>query len=379
MASGVQPSSLLQLPKASVYIGYKRTLAAERGFIAVVSLLLAKYGVDPDPKDKNGRTPLSWAAERGFTAAISLLLAKTDDKDGRTPLSWAAGEGYGEILKQLLAKDGVDLDSKDKDGRTPLSWAAGGGHGEIVKQLLAKDVVNPDSKDKDGRTPLSWAGEKGNMAVIQQLAKDGIGYGLATVRMDWICCCGYYGYDYFIEQKPCAVKHLAERLKSSHAVITAELAAQISIPKLKYLSFITQNLLHSLTRRFRDMGGQILPVQNSSATIQSQSRRRLDQDTSGEGNGQTSQDTPIYLGPSDTSGHSRVSDHEDYMLLCINDSQWGTTRDDMSVAAITSDHELFDVMRSRYFLHRGQLRRWLSIQTLQRIIFVKVSVDSSIR
>ena len=36
----------------------------------------------------------------------------------------------------LLAKDGVDPDSKDKDGQTPLLWAAEKRHEVVVKLLL---------------------------------------------------------------------------------------------------------------------------------------------------------------------------------------------------------------------------------------------------
>jgi ankyrin repeat protein len=55
----------------------------------------------------------------------------------------------------LLATDGVDPDSKDKDGRTPLLLAAANGHEAVMKKLLAKDGVDPNSKDDDGQTGLS--------------------------------------------------------------------------------------------------------------------------------------------------------------------------------------------------------------------------------
>jgi ankyrin repeat protein len=77
------------------------------------------------------------------------------------PLALAAELGHEAVVKLLLATDGVDPDSKDYyDNRTPLSWAAEGAHEAVVKLLLATDSVDPDSKDYDGRTPLSWAAEK---------------------------------------------------------------------------------------------------------------------------------------------------------------------------------------------------------------------------
>ena len=113
-----------------------------------------------DTKDKNGRSPLSWAAEKGYIAIINLLLetgeadAESTDNTGWTPLSWAARSGYEAVVKLLLATGKVDADSRDNDGRTPLSWAAGSGYEAVVKLLLATGKVDVDSRDKDGRGPL---------------------------------------------------------------------------------------------------------------------------------------------------------------------------------------------------------------------------------
>jgi ankyrin repeat protein len=53
----------------------------------------------------------------------------------------------------FMAKDGVEPDPTDSYGPTPLSWAAGKGHEAVVKLLLAEDGVDPDSKDSYGQTP----------------------------------------------------------------------------------------------------------------------------------------------------------------------------------------------------------------------------------
>jgi ankyrin repeat protein len=67
----------------------------------------------------------------------------------------AAQIGHEAVVKLLLSKDGVNPDFKDDNGRTSLSWAAGNGHEAVVKLLLSKDGVDPDSKNDNGWTSLS--------------------------------------------------------------------------------------------------------------------------------------------------------------------------------------------------------------------------------
>jgi ankyrin repeat protein len=39
----------------------------------MVKLLLAKVGVDPNSRDKNGRTQLRWTKKYGYEAMVNLL------------------------------------------------------------------------------------------------------------------------------------------------------------------------------------------------------------------------------------------------------------------------------------------------------------------
>jgi ankyrin repeat protein len=149
--------------------------AARNGHLEVVKLLLATKGVKPDSKDKDSHTPLSWAARNGHLEVVQLLLAtkgvEPDSKNeyGWTPLMRAAGDGHLEIVKLLLATEGVEPDGKDKNSETPLSWAARNGHLKTVKLLLATKGVELNSKDKDGWTPLAWATKLGNLEVVKLL------------------------------------------------------------------------------------------------------------------------------------------------------------------------------------------------------------------
>ncbi|POR33318.1 Uncharacterized protein TPAR_06484 [Tolypocladium paradoxum] len=145
----------------------------------VIQQLLETGKVDIDIKDKDGRTPLSWAAANGNEDIVPLLLTTgkvdidTKDNDGRTPLSWAAAKGSEDVVQQLLETGKVDIDIKDKDGRTPLSWAAANGHEDVVQQLLETGKVDIDAEDKDGQTPISWATANGDEDMVQQLLKTG--------------------------------------------------------------------------------------------------------------------------------------------------------------------------------------------------------------
>ena len=81
----------------------------------------------------------------------------------------AASFGLNVLVQLLLDSEGVEPDSKDSDGQTPLSWAARNGHEAVVRLLLDSEGVEPDSKDSGGRTPLSWAAESGHEAVMRLL------------------------------------------------------------------------------------------------------------------------------------------------------------------------------------------------------------------
>ena len=83
------------------------------------------------------------------------------DSDGRTPLSWAAGNGHDGVVRLLAVRDNVEVNSKDNNGLTPLLWAAGHGHEAVVRLLVARDDVDVNMRNSNGRTPTvmgSWKG-----------------------------------------------------------------------------------------------------------------------------------------------------------------------------------------------------------------------------
>ncbi|KAI9862990.1 MAG: hypothetical protein M1813_004163 [Trichoglossum hirsutum] len=154
--------------------------SAENGHKVVVQLLLEKYGVHPDSRDRRGWTPLSWAAQNGHIEVVEMLLAANVDVNaaaakgyGRTALQAAAGGGHLEVVERLLAAN-ADVNAAaatGSDGRTALQAAAGGGHLEVVERLLAAnaDVNAAAAAGSNGRTALQAAAGGGHLKVVERL------------------------------------------------------------------------------------------------------------------------------------------------------------------------------------------------------------------
>ncbi|KAJ5778840.1 hypothetical protein N7457_006560 [Penicillium paradoxum] len=139
--------------------------AAQHGVIDVVDILLASESGSLNAKDNTGRSALSWAVMSGRHSMVQHLIQKgidpnPQDEKGRTPLHMAA-QGFwsydDSLFHCLLNCDGVRPDCRDLSGRTPLSWAAGERWVAAVEVILGHGGVDPNSQDNKGRTPLSWA------------------------------------------------------------------------------------------------------------------------------------------------------------------------------------------------------------------------------
>ena len=150
--------------------------AAEHGHEAVVKCLLNSGNVDVNSRNLHDLTALSWAAMKGHQGVAKLLLEhgvnpNLKDRDGRTALSHAARSGHETVVESLLGNNTTDPELKCACNRTPLSYAAESGHKAVVELLLANDRVDPDAKDDDGWTPLAWAADEGWVSVVGLLLK----------------------------------------------------------------------------------------------------------------------------------------------------------------------------------------------------------------
>ena len=143
-------------------------LAASEGRLDVASMLL-ELGVDVDPKNNEGFTPLRQVSQgmlEGHRDIMWLLLyhgANLDARDnhGNTALHFAASEGHLDVARMLLEL-GADVDSQNNERLTPLQQASQGmreGHRDIVRLLLVRLLLdhraNRNTRDNRGIIPLA--------------------------------------------------------------------------------------------------------------------------------------------------------------------------------------------------------------------------------
>ncbi|PVH69612.1 ankyrin, partial [Cadophora sp. DSE1049] len=89
-----------------------------------------QQGVNPDPHDYYGSSPLSIAARHCDARAVDLLLT--------------------------LSRGCVDVNSRDHLGRTPLWWARRGGSDDVMELLLkgGADESSISARDNDVPVPI---------------------------------------------------------------------------------------------------------------------------------------------------------------------------------------------------------------------------------
>lgn len=149
--------------------------AAQNGHVAVVQLLL-DHGADANLNYEFGSmSPLFFAASRGHLATAKLLLDNGADanKDVRSkPLEQAAIMGGDLDIVKLLLDKGAKVDSKYVNGVTPLWLAVSHGHKAVV-ELLLKKGANIESKNYSGQAPLTAAVINNDASMVMFLLEKG--------------------------------------------------------------------------------------------------------------------------------------------------------------------------------------------------------------
>ncbi|KAF5641538.1 het [Fusarium sp. NRRL 52700] len=119
------------------------------------------------------KNPKFNSQKNGGPEKIQKLTVQLLNENSARMIRLAAEYGYEALVKLLLENTDLDPDVKDEDGRTPLSWAVRNRHGAIVKLLLFTGKVDPEVRDSGGRTLLSLAAENGDEAIAKLLLGTG--------------------------------------------------------------------------------------------------------------------------------------------------------------------------------------------------------------
>ena len=68
---------------------------------------------------------------------------------GCTALHLAASKGSLPVVQALLTQSGIEVDPVDNGGRSPLHWACVSGYGDVVR-LLLQEGAQESRRDKEG-------------------------------------------------------------------------------------------------------------------------------------------------------------------------------------------------------------------------------------
>ena len=119
-------------------------------------------------------------------------------KDGATALYIASQNGHPEVVTLLLAKEGVDVNQARIFGVTPLMKASGNGHLETVKVLLQHEGIDVNLKDKVGATAYYHAKGSGITKMLKEngayppTISDHAIVFVENKKLAVICSCVYY-------------------------------------------------------------------------------------------------------------------------------------------------------------------------------------------
>lgn len=140
--------------------------------------ILTDNGVDAEPMDNYGFTPLLWAVVAGKAETTEKLLSlgagnpNSASPDGKSALAWAAGLSHIRIAQMLVERGANVLRSLKGPMMMPLDEAAAAGN-YFISQLLLGKGANPNSRDRDGWSAIHWAAEEGHMEVVRLLLESG--------------------------------------------------------------------------------------------------------------------------------------------------------------------------------------------------------------
>ena len=139
---------------------------------------LVAAGVDVNAPDRHGSSLLLVAASRGDLQSIKLLLAtphvdlNVARNDGWNALMSAAFKGQAECIR-ILVDSGADVNATTNNGWTPLMITCSKRFIHCVNFLLTSSDVEVDASHCHGITALMDASSSGSVKCIQSLLRAG--------------------------------------------------------------------------------------------------------------------------------------------------------------------------------------------------------------
>ncbi|KAJ4377410.1 hypothetical protein N0V83_000235 [Neocucurbitaria cava] len=139
--------------------------AIDQGRKTYVKLFLSA-GANPMSRTEDGATALILAAKLSDLSSFRCILENSKcepdarDKNGRTALSWCATVADDcaiRMAQDLLDRNDVDPNSTDNSGRTVLMRAVQSGNRNMVNALLSSPDIDPDHGPHGKSTPLRLA------------------------------------------------------------------------------------------------------------------------------------------------------------------------------------------------------------------------------
>lgn len=138
---------------------------------------LLEQGTNPNVRDENGQTPMTWAMQHGSLNAFDSLMAsaKTNvefrNSNDESPLMLAAIRGHLDAATRLI-RQGAHV---NKPMWSPLHYAASGSGDQqlaIARLLLDKEAYI-DPRSPNDTTPLMMAAQYGSDAMVKLLLDEG--------------------------------------------------------------------------------------------------------------------------------------------------------------------------------------------------------------
>lgn len=209
---------------------------ARLGSTSLAALLAA--GMNPDPLDRCGASPL-WYAVRSLSTATAVTFINAGADPGRRIELSARGETFTTILHEIVRRGrtealqhalnrGVDPTLQDSDGSTPLHVAGEDDDDPALIRMLVAAGAAVDAATHSGAQPIETAARRVLPATVAALVELGADpdRGLDAVLSWWVVGSRSAGY------RSADVAAVAEILRAGGAEVTDhhhELAAGVGV------------------------------------------------------------------------------------------------------------------------------------------------------